>query len=117
MCESGGPNPPSHYQFDVLQFLYKIVSLQVFALDSCHVGARWYARAATSGIPARPIRMYVALLCMRVYILSRSGALIDCMRTEGRVDGCVPLFEQRLVPLALANAQLSFFFFLFFSPQ
>ena len=24
MCESGGPNPPSHYQFDVLQ-LYKIV--------------------------------------------------------------------------------------------
>ena len=37
------------------------------------------------------------------------------MRTEGRVDGCVPLFEQRLVALALANAQLSFFFFFFFS--
>ena len=36
MCESaGGPNPPSHYQFDVLQFLYKIAFLQVFALDSC----------------------------------------------------------------------------------
>ena len=31
MCESGGPNPPSHYLFDVLQ-LYKIVFLQVFAL-------------------------------------------------------------------------------------
>ena len=32
MCESGGPNPLSHYQFDVL---HKIVFLQVFALDSC----------------------------------------------------------------------------------
>ena len=32
MCESGGPNPSSHYQFNVL---YKIVFLQVFALDSC----------------------------------------------------------------------------------
>ena len=32
MCESGGPNPPSHYQFDVLQFLYKIVFLQVLRL-------------------------------------------------------------------------------------
>ena len=29
MCESGGPNPPSHYQFDVL---HKIVCLQVFFL-------------------------------------------------------------------------------------
>ena len=36
------------------------------------------------------------------------------MLTEGRVDGCVPLFEQRLVALALANAQLSFFFLFFF---
>ena len=32
MCESGGPNPPTHYQFEVL---LKIVFLQVFALDSC----------------------------------------------------------------------------------
>ena len=34
MCESVGPNPPSHYQFDVL---HKIVLyfIQVFALDSC----------------------------------------------------------------------------------
>ena len=29
MCESGGPNPPSHYQFDVL---HKIVFLQVLRL-------------------------------------------------------------------------------------
>ena len=83
-----------------------------------HVGARWYARAATSGIPARPIRMYVALLCMRVRVYVVPVRCIDCMRTEGRVDGCVPLFEQRLVALALANAQLSFFFLFFlFSPQ
>ena len=84
-----------------------------FVTHRAHVGARWYARAATSGIPARPICMYVALLCMRVYIVP--VRCIDCMRTEGRVDGCVPLFEQRLVALALANAQLSFFFSLFFS--
>ena len=31
MCESGSPNPSSHYQFDVL---HKIVFL-VFSLDSC----------------------------------------------------------------------------------
>ena len=32
MCESGGPNPPSHFQFDVLQFLYKIAFLQFLHL-------------------------------------------------------------------------------------
>ena len=35
MCESGGPNPPSHYQCDAVQFLTKIVFLQVFALGAC----------------------------------------------------------------------------------
>ena len=43
--------------------------------------------------------------------LSRSGALNACAAKAIKVDGCVPLFEQRLAALALANAQLSFFSF------
>ena len=77
-----------------------------------HVGARWYARAATSGIPARPICMYVALPCMRSYIVPafrRIGMHLHAHRRQ--IDGCVPLFEQRLAALVLANARLSFFSF------
>ena len=55
MCESGGPNPPSHYQFDVL---HKIVFLQVFALDSCTVNYRYNVTDGTLK-KLRYIRFYV----------------------------------------------------------
>ena len=40
MCESGGPNPPSHFQFEVL---HKIVYLQVFRVWFLYLDAEWFA--------------------------------------------------------------------------